>query len=235
MLCAVRSAALRHQGPTRRRVGFAVHAHSVNTRASSSSSLLQATATSTSQQSRRGVSGRIVVGLVSLGAGDFARQLLADKQPFDARRLGVSASIGGLYIPLRERFGVLASSLVRSQTLVGTCKRLGLQLVVVGPVSLACFLAAHTAVKDDHSADVAARIQTKLAHDLWPAYKTSTSLSMLVLGSFYLPIPFLKELAVVGACLSWSSYMSYIAHNEVASEPGLVEWIAVDGAARDAA
>ncbi|RHY70790.1 hypothetical protein DYB26_006738 [Aphanomyces astaci] len=235
MLRAVRQQVTKPQVPTRRRIGFTVqHTHSVNMRASSSSSLFQAASVSaaTSQHAtRKGVAGRVLVGLLSLGAGDFVRQVIAEERPFDTRRLAVSAAVGGLYIPLRERFGVHASSLVQSQTLRGTMTRLGLQLVVVGPVSLACFLAAHIAAKDDHSAELSTRIQAKLMHDLWPAVKGSTALSVLVLGSFYLPIPFIRELAVVGSCLSWSSYMSFIAHkdDDQHSTPLLIDYAVTQG------
>ncbi|RHY19003.1 hypothetical protein DYB28_008911 [Aphanomyces astaci] len=190
MLRAVRQQVTKPQVPTRRRIGFTVqHTHSVNMRASSSSSLFQAASVSaaTSQHAtRKGVAGRVLVGLLSLGAGDFVRQVIAEERPFDTRRLAVSAAVGGLYIPLRERFGVHASSLVQSQTLRGTMTRLGLQLVVVGPVSLACFLAAHIAA---------------------------------------------KELAVVGSCLSWSSYMSFIAHkdDDQHSTPLLIDYAVTQG------
>ncbi|RHY15841.1 hypothetical protein DYB37_001084 [Aphanomyces astaci] len=230
MLRAVRQQVSKPQVPTRRRIGFTVqHTHSVNMRASSSSSLFQAASVSaaTSQHAtRKGVAGRVLVGLLSLGAGDFVRQVIAEERPFDTRRLAVSAAVGGLYIPLRERFGVHASSLVQSQTLRGTMTRLGLQLVVVGPVSLACFLAAHIAAKDDHSAKLSTRIQAKLMHDLWPAVKGSTALSVLVLGSFYLPIPFIRGIANTP-----NSYMSFIAHkdDDQHSTPLLIDYAVTQG------
>ncbi|KAF0684019.1 Aste57867_23940 [Aphanomyces stellatus] len=201
---------------SRRPLGLVkTHAHAVNFRASSSHAMLQPSATK-----RR--TGRVVLGLVSLGAGDVVRQLSSDDGPFDAHRLALSAAIGGLFLPLRDRISSVATGVVPARSIAGNLKRLGLQVVVVAPASIACFLAAHAVVSptvcaslDDTAASWTDRACAKLTQDLWPAYTTSTALSVLVLGAFYLPIPFVKQLAVMGSCVSWSSYMSYIAHKPV--------------------
>ncbi|KAH9126594.1 hypothetical protein AeMF1_002980 [Aphanomyces euteiches] len=186
------------------RARLPAHIHAVNHRASSSAAVHI-----TSPQSNQ-TRSRIMMGLLSLGAGDVVRQLVHEDAPFDTRRLGLSAAIGGLYIPLRERLGGVVSNVVRNKGITGNIQRLGLQLGLVGPLTLTCFLSAHAvlSLKEGIASTWQERVQSKLAADLWPAYKNSTALSVLVLGAFYLPIPFVKELAVIASCMSWSSYMS---------------------------